>query len=143
MVITFRDSKYAPKLATPQPTSRATLMFCPNLISGTVYKTMTYKHQNHKRRHTYTVHKSKTKAYNILFNNLGNMIQVLIRSMYKLCTTPRKPKLILAFGNPVLTPFIFNKTSVRNIAVPNLQEKTHNITLRNHCKSTLSKKKDK
>ncbi|WVY90890.1 hypothetical protein V8G54_036404 [Vigna mungo] len=48
------------------------------------------------------------------------MIQVLIRSMYKLCTTPRKPKLILDFGNPVLTPFIFNKTSVRNIAVPNL-----------------------
>ena len=37
MVTTFRDSKYAPKLATPQPTSRTTLICLPKVISGIIY----------------------------------------------------------------------------------------------------------
>ena len=37
IVTTFRDSKYAPKLATPQPTSRTTRICRPKVISGIIY----------------------------------------------------------------------------------------------------------
>lgn len=57
--------------------------------------------------------------YSLIY--LRNMIQIFIRTMYKLRTTSRKSKLIFVSGNPVLTPFILNQTSMRNIAKPDLK----------------------
>ena len=49
------------------------------------------------------------------------LIQISICAMYELCTTSGELKFILVSCNPILTSFVFNKTCMRNIKVPNLQ----------------------
>ena len=55
------------------------------------------------------------------------MVQVFICPMYELCTTSWKFKLIFVPRNPILTTFIVNETSVRNITVPYLRKKGKKI----------------
>uniref|UniRef100_A0A7C9EU71 Uncharacterized protein n=2 Tax=Opuntia streptacantha TaxID=393608 RepID=A0A7C9EU71_OPUST len=52
-------------------------------------------------------------------DHLRNLIQISICAMYELCTTSGELKFILVSCNPILTSFVFNKTCMRNIKVPN------------------------
>ena len=98
-VVTLRCIKKAPKLATPQPTSKATLVLWPNAISGTIC-TFNFKLARSIFSNKYQNEFEET--------NLRNLIQVFICTMYKLSSTTRKNKFILLYWYPILTAFILD-----------------------------------